>query len=161
MLHASICCSAGLQPGTCRPPDQVGTGSGRRSNAFSNRNTSRVLIVDTSAAHPLAATKPLGASGAGAGRAQLSSSRVARFCGCSAGVPTRDSSLFPYLDLEDATSKTRVGTTRFIFTRVRTPALQRVTGGLALPVSTVGFEWEQVRPYIREQEETDGTGGQF
>jgi len=28
-------------------------------------------------------------------------------------------------------------------------------------VSTVGFELEQVRPYIREQEEADGTGGQF
>jgi len=28
-------------------------------------------------------------------------------------------------------------------------------------VSTVGFELEQVRQYIREQEEADGTGGQF
>ncbi|MGD0012561.1 MAG: IS200/IS605 family transposase [Terriglobia bacterium] len=28
-------------------------------------------------------------------------------------------------------------------------------------VSTVGFELEQVRPYIREQEEADRTGGQF
>ena len=28
-------------------------------------------------------------------------------------------------------------------------------------VSTVGCEWEQVRPYIREQEEADGSGGQF
>ena len=28
-------------------------------------------------------------------------------------------------------------------------------------VSTVGFELEQVRRYIREQEEADGTGGQF
>jgi putative transposase len=28
-------------------------------------------------------------------------------------------------------------------------------------VSTVGFELQPVRPYIREQEEADGTGGQF
>ena len=28
-------------------------------------------------------------------------------------------------------------------------------------VSTVGFELEQVRQYIREQEEEDGNGGQF
>ena len=28
-------------------------------------------------------------------------------------------------------------------------------------VSTVGFELEQVRQYIREQEEAEGTGGQF
>ncbi len=28
-------------------------------------------------------------------------------------------------------------------------------------VSTVGFELEQVRQYIREQEEADGTGGRF
>jgi putative transposase len=28
-------------------------------------------------------------------------------------------------------------------------------------VSTVGFELEQVRQYIREQEEADGTGGPF
>ena len=28
-------------------------------------------------------------------------------------------------------------------------------------VSTVGFELEQVRQYIRDQEEADGTGGQF
>jgi putative transposase len=28
-------------------------------------------------------------------------------------------------------------------------------------VSTVGFELEQVRQYIREQEEADGNGGQF
>jgi len=28
-------------------------------------------------------------------------------------------------------------------------------------VSTVGFELQQVRQYIREQEETEGTGGQF
>jgi putative transposase len=28
-------------------------------------------------------------------------------------------------------------------------------------VSTVGFELEQVRQYIREQEEVDGTSGQF
>ncbi len=28
-------------------------------------------------------------------------------------------------------------------------------------VSPVGFELEQVRQYIREQEEADGTGGQF
>ena len=28
-------------------------------------------------------------------------------------------------------------------------------------VSTVGFELEQVRPYLREQEEADGSGGQF
>jgi len=28
-------------------------------------------------------------------------------------------------------------------------------------VSTVGFELEQVRQYIREQENADGTGGQF
>ena len=28
-------------------------------------------------------------------------------------------------------------------------------------VSTVGFELEQVRIYIREQEATDGAGGQF
>ena len=28
-------------------------------------------------------------------------------------------------------------------------------------VSTVGFELEQVRPYIREQEEADGSSGQF
>jgi len=27
--------------------------------------------------------------------------------------------------------------------------------------STVGFELEQVRQYIRKQEEADGTGGQF
>ena len=29
------------------------------------------------------------------------------------------------------------------------------------PVSTLGFELEQVRQYIREQEEADGTGGRF
>jgi putative transposase len=28
-------------------------------------------------------------------------------------------------------------------------------------VSTVGFELEQVRQYIRDQEEADGTGGEF
>lgn len=28
-------------------------------------------------------------------------------------------------------------------------------------VSTVGFELQQVRQYIREREEADGTGGQF
>ena len=28
-------------------------------------------------------------------------------------------------------------------------------------VSTIGFELQQVRQYIREQEEADGTGGQF
>ena len=28
-------------------------------------------------------------------------------------------------------------------------------------MSTVGFEFEQVRQYPREQEEADGTGGQF
>ena len=28
-------------------------------------------------------------------------------------------------------------------------------------VSTVGFEWEQVRKYIREQEDADGNSGQF
>jgi putative transposase len=28
-------------------------------------------------------------------------------------------------------------------------------------VSTVGFEWEQVRQYIREQEDADGRSGQF
>jgi len=28
-------------------------------------------------------------------------------------------------------------------------------------VSTVGFELEQVRPYIREQEAADGTDGSF
>ena len=28
-------------------------------------------------------------------------------------------------------------------------------------VSTVGFELEQVRKYIREQEDTDGSSGQF
>ena len=28
-------------------------------------------------------------------------------------------------------------------------------------VSTVGFEWEHIRQYIREQEEADGTSGQF
>ena len=28
-------------------------------------------------------------------------------------------------------------------------------------VSTVGFELEQVRQYIREQEDADGTGGRF
>jgi len=28
-------------------------------------------------------------------------------------------------------------------------------------VSTVGFEWEQVRSYIREQEEADGSAGNF
>jgi len=28
-------------------------------------------------------------------------------------------------------------------------------------VSTVGFDLQQVRQYIREQEEADGTGGQF
>jgi putative transposase len=31
--------------------------------------------------------------------------------------------------------------------------------GYAVP--TVGFDLEQVRPYIRKQEEADGTGGQF
>ena len=34
-------------------------------------------------------------------------------------------------------------------------------GKSAIAVSTVGFELEQVRQYIREQEEADGTGGQF
>ena len=29
------------------------------------------------------------------------------------------------------------------------------------PVSTVGFELEQVRRYIRDQEEADGTGEEF
>ena len=28
-------------------------------------------------------------------------------------------------------------------------------------VSTVGIELEQVRPYIRDQEHTDGAGGEF
>jgi hypothetical protein len=28
-------------------------------------------------------------------------------------------------------------------------------------VSTVGFELQQVHPYIRKQEEADGSGGQF
>jgi putative transposase len=28
-------------------------------------------------------------------------------------------------------------------------------------VSTVGFELEQVRQYIRDQEEADGSGGEF
>ena len=35
------------------------------------------------------------------------------------------------------------------------------SGPEAMPVSTVGFELEQVRQYIREQESADGTNGQF
>jgi putative transposase len=34
-------------------------------------------------------------------------------------------------------------------------------GARGYAASTVGFELEQVRQYIREQEEADGTGGQF
>ena len=34
-------------------------------------------------------------------------------------------------------------------------------GARGYAVSTVGFEWEQVRPYIREQEDADGSSGQF
>jgi len=33
--------------------------------------------------------------------------------------------------------------------------------GRGYAVSTVGFELEQVRQYIREQEEADGTAGRF
>jgi hypothetical protein len=32
---------------------------------------------------------------------------------------------------------------------------------LGYAVSTVGFELDQIRRYIREQEEADGTDGQF
>jgi len=45
--------------------------------------------------------------------------------------------------------------------RERTKLYRGTLTGARYAVSTVGFELEQVRQYIREQEGADGTGGEF